>query len=129
MRELLGLDKPKESEKPTRKLDEEQIKRMPSMAKLSSYLAADEYDESEVQETLKALKEHQEEKEAPADADEPPAPMSRSASFAPAVNSGSGPPSRQFSRQPSLQMRRSRVLKQFGPGHSGSATRLNLNRT
>ena len=29
------------------------------MAKLSSYLAADEYDESEVQETLKALKEHQ----------------------------------------------------------------------
>ena len=32
---------------------------MPSMAKLSSYLAADEYDESEVQETLKALKEHQ----------------------------------------------------------------------
>jgi len=29
------------------------------MAKLSSYLAADEYDESEVKETLKALKEHQ----------------------------------------------------------------------
>ena len=68
---------------------------MPSMAKLSLYLAADEYDASEVQQTLKALQERQ---EAPADADAPPPAVSRSASFAPAVNS-SGPPS----RQPSLQ--------------------------
>merc|ERR1740130_231958 len=58
VRQLLGLDKEVVVEKKVSRLGEEQIKRMPSMAKLSSYLLADDIDASEVQETLKALKEH-----------------------------------------------------------------------
>ena len=86
-RQLLGLDKEVVVEKKVSRLGEEQIAAMPSMAKLSSYLVADDIDASEVQETLKALKEHDALNRA--EAEEGAAtgmpPTSRSASFAPAM--------------------------------------------